>query len=65
MTSCPAFSLVTRCCCVRTQPRLAVNMGLLTSYYTWGTPSFLFIVIALYLLFTGMSRNLVPSANHA
>jgi V-type H+-transporting ATPase proteolipid subunit len=28
-------------------------MGFLTSYYTYGTPTFLFIVIALYLLFTG------------
>ena len=28
-------------------------MGLLTSYYTYGIPTFLFLVIALYLLFTG------------
>lgn len=35
----------------RTQ-RLA--MGLYTSYYAYGLPTFLIIVIALYLLFTGM-----------
>jgi hypothetical protein len=28
-------------------------MGYLTSYYTYGTPTFLIIIIALYILLTG------------
>jgi len=30
------------------------DMGYYTSYYTYGLPTFVVIVIALYLLFTGM-----------
>ena len=29
------------------------NMGFYTSYYTYGLPTFIVIVVALYLLFTG------------
>jgi hypothetical protein len=40
-------------------------MGFLTSYYTYGTPTFLFIVIALYLLFTGVHFLPCPSRQWA
>lgn len=34
----------------------AHDMGYLTNYYTFGLPSFLVLVIALYLIFTGALR---------
>jgi V-type H+-transporting ATPase proteolipid subunit len=34
-------------------------MGYLASYYTYGLPTFLVIVIALYLLFTGTESQVL------
>lgn len=38
-------------------------MGYLKKYYTFGVPSFVVIIIALYLLFTGEHFN-VPANTH-
>lgn len=37
-------------------------MGIYSSYYSYGLPTFLSIVIALYLLFTGLSGTAHPPA---
>ena len=52
MAECPVSSSCAQAA-TTTSYTLPGTMGVLTSYYTYGFPTFVAIVIGLYLLFTG------------